>query len=35
MGGVPYVSAYVIGLTAITLIVTILALPETRGRSLD
>ncbi len=35
IGGIPYVSAYVIGLTALSLAVILFMLPETRDRSLD
>lgn len=35
IGGVSYISAYVVGLTAVSLAISVFVLPETRGRSLD
>lgn len=35
LGGVPYVSAYLIGLTALGLLVYVFMMPETKGRPLD
>ncbi|MET0531245.1 MAG: MFS transporter [Microvirga sp.] len=35
IGGVSYISAYVVGLTAVSFAIFVFVLPETRGRSLD